>query len=99
MKEITKYVSDDGKEFETKEDCIKHERELEDVIPHAIALRDFCNSMGDSCSGCPFDNTDVLCPVGTPGNWNFDFLDQGTQNATDYSTDAPIYRGLPEYDD
>jgi hypothetical protein len=28
MKEVMRYEADDGREFETKEDCLKHERLL-----------------------------------------------------------------------
>jgi hypothetical protein len=39
MKEITKkvYVSDDGKEFNSKEECIKHEQErMQEKISHTF---------------------------------------------------------------
>lgn len=74
MIEKTIYISVDGKQFETKERCLRHEQRLE-IFKTAIALKDFC--VTSSCENCPFSSySDGKCfffnNPGVPANWNFE---------------------------
>lgn len=54
MKKIQMYKAEDGKIFDTKEECLKHEFVLkrETVINAMETLKEFCNSY-DKCDRCP----------------------------------------------
>lgn len=106
MKEITKYVSDDGKEFYTKEECMMHDNIVNNLMRYAETIKDYCGSR-DGCPGCVFSCLDddgeqdcVLMTSEPPLSWDVDCSESNDQKTklTSY-TDAPTYRGLPEYDD
>ena len=79
IKTITKYIACDGKEFDRKEDCIKHEdKYLENYSEQLNAvkvLRDFCKNKG--CGTCPFhsdiavEDTYCLLRQSAPHLWTF----------------------------
>lgn len=73
MIEKTIYISVDGKQFETKERCLRHEQRLE-PFKLAKALKDFCVTA--DCKNCPFLGQDEECffvdNSRIPANWDFD---------------------------
>ena len=68
-KEVTKivYVTADGREYQSKTDAIKHEKELaQNLDPQllAIVLSEKCNTIQDmegGCKNCPFFENDADC--------------------------------------
>ena len=111
MKEITKYVSDDGKEFDTKEECEKYEDVLASLMSFADTIRQYCSDR-DDCQECPFGyGKDCVFVNCSPEEWDLEncdgYSEEKIQNTpknlgthkVDCSTDAPTYRGMPEYDD
>ena len=75
MKEITKYVSNDGHEFETKEDCEKYEAMITHLIPCAYTIRLYCSGRED-CMGCPFGyGTDCMFVNRSPEEWDLERCD------------------------
>ena len=79
IKTITKYVACDGKEFDRKVDCIKHEDEYlekyQEQLNAVKVLRDFCTNRG--CGTCPFhsdiavEDTYCLFRQNAPHLWTF----------------------------
>ena len=67
MKEVvvTKYEANDGKLFDTKEECLVHEsKEVLKIV------RYFCLNQSN-CDKCPFFNHGCVLS-GTPETWDFD---------------------------
>jgi hypothetical protein len=78
MIEKTVYIAVDGKQFETKEQCLRHEQRLE-IFKSATALKNFCKTSRctSHCESCPFFSCeDGKCffrdNPSIPANWNFD---------------------------
>lgn len=87
MKEITMYVSDDDRKFETMDECLNHEKTLHDAISNALALQKYCKCH-DGCLHCVFDDGVTCSIAGLPRNWNIpEFQDTSTHD------------GSPECDD
>jgi hypothetical protein len=59
----TIYRSFDEMDFTNKEDCIKHERKILQMLPELISqAREICNLNGD-CSDCIFCDTQGICSL------------------------------------
>ena len=59
----TIYRSFDGVDFINKEDCIKHERKVLQMIPELISqAREICNLNGD-CTDCIFCDVKGNCSL------------------------------------
>jgi phosphopantetheine adenylyltransferase len=57
MTEVIYYVATDGKQFETKEECLKYENRYSDLIKAMTTISKFCNhilSTDKHCGNCPF---------------------------------------------
>jgi hypothetical protein len=57
MTKVTYYVATDGKQFETKEECLEYENHYSDLIKAMTAISKFCTHMSlekKSCQNCPF---------------------------------------------
>lgn len=66
------FIAEDGREFETKEECLKYEQELE-TYKLADALGDFCAT--SRCPDCLFWREGECFFVNnskTPAEWNFE---------------------------
>jgi hypothetical protein len=50
MREIKKFIADDGREFESKEDCIEYENQYTERIEAMRLISRTCNN----CESCPF---------------------------------------------
>lgn len=79
MKKIQMYKAEDGKIFDTEEECLNHEFVLKrETVSNAIeTLKEFCNSY-ESCSICPLsihDTTgcfDCYLSFESVSDWNSD---------------------------
>lgn len=59
----TIYRSFDEVDFTSKEDCIKHERKILQMLPELISqAREICN-LNEDCSDCIFRNTKGICSL------------------------------------
>lgn len=57
MTEVTFYVANDGKQFETKEGCLKYESRYFDLTQAMITISKFCRHIAltdKHCGNCPF---------------------------------------------
>lgn len=54
MKEITKYVADDGKEFYEEDECMEYEQNLK-LLSAVNTIINICDRR-ESCSGCALYN-------------------------------------------
>ena len=57
MKVVTKYVANDGQEFESEELCLAHEKATETAFNAMKIIQSNCQSFykgNELCSGCPF---------------------------------------------
>ena len=55
MREKTIYIADDGKEFATKDECMRYEMRMMDtekLIEATKTIYDICNMFGE-CEDCP----------------------------------------------
>ena len=81
MREITKYVAEDGREFDTKERCLQYEQDIikkKEVLNAMKVLKDFCFYHA-TCRDCPlhaYDDT-LECSLFegdcVPADWTEDF--------------------------
>lgn len=60
------YVAEDGKAFETEQECKQYETEhlafIERIESALKELKNFClNHYEDNCDGCPFCEEDGTC--------------------------------------
>jgi hypothetical protein len=67
MREIKKFIADDGREFESKEDCIEYENQYTERIEAMRLISRTCND----CETCPFwsNERDACILDYTPENW------------------------------
>lgn len=52
MKEVTKYIANDGKEFDNKEDCLLYEQSIIGLNEAIKTIENYC--MSRSCGICKF---------------------------------------------
>ena len=76
MKEITKYVADDGKEFYYASDCLEYEDNLQ-MLNAVNTITNICDRR-ESCSGCALYNacSDHRWFYCTPDMWYTSDLNQ-----------------------
>ena len=81
MREITKYVAEDGREFDTKERCLEYEQDVsrkKEVLNAMKVLKDFCFSHA-SCCDCPLhvygdpSECSLFIDDCVPADWTEDF--------------------------
>ena len=83
MTEKIIYISDDGKQFDNKDDCLVHDSMIKDMLTTGIKyleiIKRYCTNRDDhSCCGdshfgkCPFYMTDFEeCSLsGEPSSWS-----------------------------
>lgn len=75
MIEVTRYVANDGKEFDKREECIEYENSIE-IREMVKAISTFCTDT--YCDDCPFhiySNVSDTCMFTshTPSEWK-DYL-------------------------
>ena len=100
MRAITKYISYDGKEFETEEACLMYETAANNIIYFVKSIRQYCSSTEcDKCKLYFHDSIHKCMFRDTPSCWHIPGEDNNTTHKADCSTEAPTYRGMPEYDD
>lgn len=101
MKEITKYVSDDGKEFDTKEECEKYEDVLASLMSFADTIRRYCSDK-DDCQGCPFGyGTDCVFVNQSPEEWDLENCEGYTEKKIESpskNSETRPYRGCKNFD-
>lgn len=75
MKEKIVYISEDGKEFETKMLCQKYEEENKKLLDAMVILKEHCRC-SINCTECPFyivngSASESKCRLATrvPENW------------------------------
>ena len=73
MREVTMYMANDGKLFETVEACKRHDCELEESFKELWdameTLKDYCSDK--DCELCPFSNDGIYCnlKLRRPDEW------------------------------
>lgn len=78
MKVVTKYVANDGKEFESEELCLAHEKATETALNAMKIIQSNCQSFykdKEICEGCPFAFDDMsfggcILQDGYPFEWS-----------------------------
>ncbi len=90
MKEITMYVSDDGKKFETLDECLKYEKTSHDMISNALELQKYCK-FNEGCAGCVFEDGVTCSIAGSPWCWNIPkFQDTSTHSESHECGDQEV---------
>ena len=100
MRAVTKYISYDGKEFETEEGCRMYESVAGNIVDIVKSIKHYCAST--ECCKCKLYFHDLLYTCmfrDTPSLWHIPGEDNNPTHKADCSTEAPTYRGMPEYDD
>ena len=80
MREIIKYVAEDGREFDTKKRCLQYEQDIikkKEVLNAMKVLKDFC--FNHVCCDCPLHvyGDSLECSLfiddRVPADWTEDF--------------------------
>lgn len=63
------YQSNDGMLFETEEECILYENDVDTMLNVVDKIRIMCASLED-CENCPFYGEHGCCLHGCPQDWD-----------------------------